>query len=435
MKPGNNSISVLYLSYDGMTDPLGQSQVIPYLQGLAEEGYQFTIISFEKKERYKEGKEQIQQMLDGSGIHWVPLTYHKRPPVLSTLYDVYTLQKRAYELHRKYNFRIVHCRSYIPALIGMSMKRAFKTKFIFDMRGFWADERVECGLWNLKNPVYKIIYQYFKRKEEQLLNTADYTITLTHKAKDIIHHWEGVGNQPIPIQVIPCCVDTALFDPGKIAESDQEALRKALNIPADAFILSYLGSLGTWYMVEEMLCFYKQLLESQPNALFLFITKDSPDEICQICKKHHINMDKIVVTPASRREVPLYLSLSNWSIFFIKPVFSKQASSATKMGEIMSMGIPMIVNSNIGDTDQIIEAANCGYLIKEFTLIKYQEAGKQVLAWTDSSSASIRTGAKKFFHLEAAVARYYEVYTSVVHPMVLIAFLPISLPSLLLYGS
>ena len=40
---------VLYISYDGLTDPLGQSQILPYLQHLAKESYQFTILSFEKK--------------------------------------------------------------------------------------------------------------------------------------------------------------------------------------------------------------------------------------------------------------------------------------------------------------------------------------------------------------------------------------------------
>lgn len=45
--------NVLYLSYDGMTDQLGQSQVIPYLQGLSKEGYSFTLISFEKPERFE----------------------------------------------------------------------------------------------------------------------------------------------------------------------------------------------------------------------------------------------------------------------------------------------------------------------------------------------------------------------------------------------
>ena len=38
----------LYLSYDGISDPLGQSQVLPYLKGLARLGHKIHLISFEK---------------------------------------------------------------------------------------------------------------------------------------------------------------------------------------------------------------------------------------------------------------------------------------------------------------------------------------------------------------------------------------------------
>ena len=51
--------NVLYISYDGMTDPLGQSQVLPYLIGLSKSGYSFDLISFEKKERFNTIKNTI----------------------------------------------------------------------------------------------------------------------------------------------------------------------------------------------------------------------------------------------------------------------------------------------------------------------------------------------------------------------------------------
>ena len=44
-------MNVLFISYDGMTDPLGGSQVIPYLRGLAAHGHSITIVSAEKPER------------------------------------------------------------------------------------------------------------------------------------------------------------------------------------------------------------------------------------------------------------------------------------------------------------------------------------------------------------------------------------------------
>ena len=37
-----------------------------------------------------------------------------------------------------------------------------KSKLLFDTRGFWADERVDGGLWNLKNPIYNYLFEYLK---------------------------------------------------------------------------------------------------------------------------------------------------------------------------------------------------------------------------------------------------------------------------------
>ena len=116
---------VLYISYDGMTDSLGQSQVIPYLKGLSKKGYQFTIISCEKKENFEQNKEKIKSVLTADNIEWHPISYTKQPPVLSTIYDVFRIKKLAFSLHQKNNFSIVHCRSYISSLIGLQLKKKF----------------------------------------------------------------------------------------------------------------------------------------------------------------------------------------------------------------------------------------------------------------------------------------------------------------------
>ncbi len=39
---------VLFISYNGMLDPLGQSQVIPYLRELAGQGVKYSLLSFER---------------------------------------------------------------------------------------------------------------------------------------------------------------------------------------------------------------------------------------------------------------------------------------------------------------------------------------------------------------------------------------------------
>ena len=115
---------VLYLSYDGMCDPLGGSQVLPYLFGLAERGHRITLVSFEKPERSDAERQEVRRACAASGIDWHPLPYHKRPPLLSSMYDVRQMRRLAGDLHRRERFDLVHCRSYLPALVGLKMNCA-----------------------------------------------------------------------------------------------------------------------------------------------------------------------------------------------------------------------------------------------------------------------------------------------------------------------
>jgi len=176
---------VLYLSYDGMCDPLGGSQVLPYLFGLAKRGHQISLISFEKPERTTGERAEVAAACEAAGISWHRLPYHKRPSVLSAMYDVWQMRKLAERLHRKERFDLVHCRSYLAAMVGLGMKRRYGTHFLFDMRGFWADERVDGRIWNLSNPVFRAVFSYFKRREADFLAEADHIVSLTEEGKKI----------------------------------------------------------------------------------------------------------------------------------------------------------------------------------------------------------------------------------------------------------
>jgi len=403
-------VEVLYMSYDGMTDPLGQSQVIPYMQGLSKQGYHYTLISFEKRDAFEKHGTRIGELLKQSNIDWQPLRYTKKPPILSTMYDVYQLRKRALALHRQKHFSIVHCRSYISSLVGIEMKRKFGVKFLFDMRGFYADERVDGGLWNLSNPLYKRVYDFFKRKEKDFLTNADYTISLTEKGKKEIQSWPQIPGQPIPIQVIPCCADLEKFSPENVDQDKLRELRNSFNIGEKDFILGYLGSIGTWYMPEEMLDFFKCLLTEKPNARFMFVSNEPPSLILDMAKPKGINPDRFIFTSAPHYLVPTYLALSSVSIFFIKPVFSKRASSPTKQGEIMGVGIPYVCNGNVGDIDAILEDTKSGYVVNEFSEPVYKKVIDQLLHGVKLSPAKIREGAFKYYSLEEGVKKYKGVY-------------------------
>lgn len=401
------SRNILYLSYDGMTDPLGQSQVLPYLIGLTKEGFTFHIISFEKQHRFEVHREHIQKICDENKIVWHPNSYTQKSPLVTTIWDVYRMKKLAHKLHKIHKFHVVHCRSYIAALVGLSMKKSLGTKFIFDMRGFWADERIDGGLWSLKNPVFKVVYNYFKAKELKFFKNSDYTISLTQNGKDEIESWKELKSNPPRIQIIPCCVDLDLFNPLKIEEVEKRKLRNQLNLDPSHFVLGYVGSIGTWYMLPEMLDYFIELKIVKPNAKFVFVTGEKPEKIYIETSRKNIDKNDIIVTSCLHKDVPLNISIFDTSIFFIRPTFSKKASSPTKQGEIMAMGIPLVCNAGVGDTDLIVSENKAGSIIHHFTREQYKES---IFTPSECDIDSMKKGADTFYSLQSGIAKYLQVY-------------------------
>lgn len=391
------SINILYISYDGMTDSLGQSQVLPYLKGLTAAGYSISLISFEKEEQ-QERLPFIEQLIASIGIDWHPLRYTKRPPILSTLWDIRQMRKLAFKLHQQKNFQLVHCRSYISAMVGLAMKQKLGIRFLFDMRGFYADERVDGNIWRLENPIFKQVYQFFKKKEKQFFQQADHVISLTHSGKKIIEDWQI---NAAPITVIPCCVDLELFQP------DQAIIHQQKKTPLR---IGYLGAIGTWYMLPEMLDFFKELLKTHSDAVFEFITRENPEIILKKAADKEIPQQHFKIAPANREEIPAKIQAWDCAIFFIKPVFSKQASSPTKQGEIMAMGIPIICNSGVGDTDHVIEHYQSGALVPTFDSETYQAVIQELDQVLDLPTENMIRGAQGFYSLEKGVENYMKVY-------------------------
>ena len=382
-------MKVLYLTYDGLTDPLGQSQVLPYIQKLAAKGVSYTVVSFEKQENFQRDKHRIDEIIREFNIEWVPLKYHKEPPVFSTLYDLRKLRRTVRKLVPN-GIDIIHCRSYITALVGLEMKEKYGTKFLFDMRGFWADERIEGNIWDKKNPVFNNIYKFFKKKEKQFFERSDVTVSLTHNAAKYISQNFDVSK----IDVIPCCVDLEHFVSHKSSPQSKTT------------IIGYIGSLGTWYMVEEMLQFFKVYQMTDPDSLLRIITRDDTHEVLEWAKQLEI-ADSVEFASASRDEIPGIIDELDAVIMFIKPVFSKRASSPTKLGEVMAMNKPVVCNSGVGDMDTIVNE-RIGVVVSSFDNTEFESASIGIRKLINEDLHEPRQLAQLELSLETGVNKYFE---------------------------
>ena len=396
-----------------MLDPLGQSQVIPYLRALSRQGVQFTLLSFERSRAYTlEGRkacEKLRQELAVAGIDWHWLRYHKSPSLPATSYDVLAGIRYASRLVRDKQIELVHARSYIPAAIALRLKRRFGTKVIFDVRGLMADEYFDAGHWRKDSLPYRIT----KAMERRALGSADGVVTLTETIWPIINTWDGLRDRHVVHEVVPCCADLELF---KFSESDRERRRHELGVE-NRLVLVYSGSIGGWYLTESMADFFAVLLKQRPQAHALWLTPGNHDQVRTLMRARGIAEKDFTVLATTTADVPSYLSASDAGLAFIKPCFSKLASSPTKYAEYLACGLPLVINQGIGDSDTLITREKTGVLVREFNQDEYQSAIAALadfIVHPEEIRRRNREVAERLFDVRrVGVERYAHLYQSV----------------------
>lgn len=398
---------VLFISYNGMLEPLGQTQVLPYLRELAKRGVKFTLLSFEREKAFtpdgQRACEDLKRELSTHGIEWHWLRYHRRPTLPATVYDVCAGIRYASRLVRRNKIELVHARSHIPATIALALKRKFGIKMIFDVRGLMAEEYVDAKHW----PEGGLRYRITKATERRIFAATDAVVTLTERIWPIIKEWDGLRGRDVHHAVVPCCVDLSLF---KFNELERARLRAALNL-GERLTLVYSGSLDGWYLTEEMADFFASIVRKRNDAHLLWLTMGSRERVRQLMSARGISEENFSIHSVAPKEMPSYLAAGDVGISFIKRCFSKLASSPTKNGEYLACGLPLVINSGIGDSDAL-----SAILIDDFNERDFAAAWTAIEAAVNDPNArtKARAVAEEVFDLETVGAeRYAQLYKSV----------------------
>ena len=402
---------VLYISYNGMLDPLGQSQVLPYLRELSKRGFEFTLLSFEREPESKNADrfKQLKASLRAEGIDWNWLPYHQKPSLPATTYDVIQGTRYARRLVRNKRIELLHARSHVAALIALRLKRRYGLKMIFDVRGLLADEYVDANHWRRDSLVYRLT----KSTERRLFHAADAIVTLTERIWPIISQWDGLRGRNVLQEVVPCCADLELFN---FSSSAREARRRELNLQ-NRFVLVYSGSIDGWYLTEAMADFFSALRRERADAHFLWLAPRGHERIRSLMRQRGLNETDYTVLSVPSADVPSYLSASDAGLAFIKSCLSKMASSPTKYAEYLGCGLPLVINQGIGDSDMLITQENTGVLVREFTEADYTAAARAIGDFTRDPEAvrqHSRNVARRVFDLQrVGVERYARLYAQV----------------------
>ncbi|TCZ73135.1 glycosyltransferase [Flaviaesturariibacter aridisoli] len=394
--------TVLYLSYDGLSDHIGQSQVLPYIVSCAERGVKFHLLTFEKSANAAK-VQKIQQLLDQHGIVWHRLEFTTGRSIRYKVRDFRRFVSKAFAITRQHRFAVIHSRSYIASCVGYLVSRRFRVKQIFDKRDFWIDAVVETGRLQTSGLPHGPVYRGLRWFERNLFEKSAHIVSLTHRAKDIVLQ-KYPSRKAEDITVIPCCVDLGLFDPATIPPAETEALRAKLGL-SGATVFGYVGSIGVAYMVPELLECFKAIKGKVPNAKLFFMVNNDREEVLKVAESAGIAREDVVVTSVARAEMPLHISTLDYGLFFIMPSFAKKATSPTKQYEMLAMGKTLITNEGVGDAEKVFAELQCGYLLPQTNAAEYERAAEWVAQQTpqprryDLSNYSLAFGAENYFQV------------------------------------
>ena len=379
---------VLFITYDGLLEPLGYSQVPPYLFSHSDRGIQIAILSFEKTSdlRRKDRLEGLEGELEARGIIWLRRSYHHRPKVISTAFDIALGCWSALRLTRAAGIRLVHARSYVPAFISLVVKWLTGARFIFDMRGFWPEERIELGIFRRGGLLYRIS-KFFERR---FLLDADQLVVLTERARTTLLECR---NRPDRIEVIPCSVDIDRFLPG----TDRSGLAARYDLGQD-LIVGNIGAVSGMYLIPQIFRFALLLKRHLPRMRFVYLTRQDPMILLPAAIDQGLSREDILITSASPEEIPEWLSLFQLAVFFPKTCYATRAMCPTKLGEFLAAGVPVVTSGGVGDFGEILGRESVGFLIHDFAEGELSSvAAKAAGIWPSSGHSSARAiGTRSF---------------------------------------
>ncbi|OHB71782.1 MAG: hypothetical protein A2V70_04530 [Planctomycetes bacterium RBG_13_63_9] len=402
-------MTALHICYQSVLEPLTQTQVLPYLHGLAKAGHRVVLLTFEPRRLTTAETRNGQQSLAARGIVWHWRRYHKRPTLPATAWDALVGVLTAWWLVRRHKVRLVHARSHVPGAMALILKHLTGAKLLLDVRGLMAEEYVDAGVW----PANGLLFRITKRLERALFGAADAIVVLTERAKE--HFLECYPRETAnkPLITIPCCVDL------RPRTNDSRTLRSQPNGPKT---MVYVGKLGGWYMTDAMADFMATAIRMIPGLRWQVWTQSDPRPLRQLLAQRGVH-GKVAINSSPPDELPARLRGAMAGLSLRAPGRSARAASPTKVGEYLAAGLPVIANVGVGDTDALLSGqsapdhAPVGVLVRQFSDDAYREALRELITLRHDPhlSRQCQKAAQRHFDLErVGWARYRQIYDNLI---------------------
>ena len=336
--------SILYITYNGILEPLGQSQILPYIFSLSEK-YNYFIYSFENSENINTKLYfQIKKELDDKNIVWF-FVFRRKNSNLINFFNFIKILLKSFLVLKKNNITIIHSRSFIPSIIGCILKYINSNiGLIYDIRGFWIDEKVD-RLGMKKNYIYLCL----KYLDKIVYNNSDIIICLTKESARILKKKFRKIDKKV-FHIIPTCADPKIFYP---ISKKQYSFKTTF---------CYMGSVGNAYNFEKVSRFVLNFLNKDKNSNFLILNNNDHYKILNILDKQKFPKDSYELLSCNREDLNNQINSIDIGCFYANENSSIKASFPTRIAEFLLAGKPILCNQFNEDIKNILDFNQVGFI-------------------------------------------------------------------------
>ena len=392
----------LYLTRNGLLEPLGQSQVIAYLRGLSQD-HAITLITYEKPEDWADTAAMARARANcaAHGIRWLPQRFRPQPKIIAPTFSMMRMIWLVLREVRRGDMNLIHARSYIPAAVALVVSRMTGVPFIFDMRALWPEELITAGRLRRGSLMHRAI----AGAERACLAKSAGVISLTHAA---VAHLKSVYPAELKNQrivVIPTCADLDRFTP-------------AANKRPRPTVHGCIGTiLSGWFRTDWLANWMRVAAVRDPDARFEIVTRDDAARVRATLDPANELAERLSIAPRPSEDMPDAVRGHDLSVMFFTDGLSKLGSAPTRLAEVLGCGLPVMANEGVGDVADIVRKNNVGVIVEGASLQHMEGAFEalETLMLDPDLSKRCRATAEAVFSLEAGTEAYREIYASILN--------------------
>lgn len=286
---------------------------------------------------------------------------------------------------------LVHARSDLPGLAALLGRHL---PFVWDMRSFWREQRIELGTIRAGSATDRVL----QRLESRLAEKAAGIICLSESARRVLEarYGDEVSSKCL---IVPTTVDTDRFKPSPPSRIDHKYI-----------LLS--GTYNGFYDSEAIVLFIEKFRSRLYHPIrWTGATDTSP------LWNHVSNLPDVYFERVPFDAMP---EIVGGAIFGLSVCHSHNmaplaAAVPTKIAEFLSSGRPVVVNAGLGDMNEILEKYRCGVVLEGRDEAAIERGVTEMIELLEDPELSRRARdcALAEFDLDQGVAKISQLYESI----------------------